>query len=204
MIIELNTAILSNRCNYERTGNLGEGEIILAIATLNSHIDTAIQLQERINSAYIVFGKTSAWADEENPPEENDKITEISEIVGYKKLKQFSLARPLKAGEDENNVGYPVVTYNSQKWVLVPKNKAYEEEARWLYAEAEIQPNEFPLGRYRQVGLHLGLTPRTGVSKHNLLPADVQDKGILHFYENREPQNRTSSVYVLEQFMIKV
>lgn len=176
----------------------------MAKSTLNSHIDSAIQLQKRADEAYLVFGKTTAWADEENPPEEEQDVSEISEVVGYKKLKKFSLARPMKANETEDNVKYPVVTYRSQKWVLIPVSEAFTEGARWVYAEAELHPDEFPLGMYRQVGIHLGLVPNTGVVKHNLFPNEVRDKGILHFYENREPQNRTSNSYALEQFLIKV
>lgn len=176
----------------------------MAIATLDSHVRAAIKLQEQVDSAYLVFGKTSPWTDDSNPPDEDENTKKISEIVGYKKLSKFSLARKLGENEDEATVGYPVVTYQQEKWVLIPKNEAYVEDARWLYAEAELHPDEFPLGEYRQVGIQLGLVPNDGVTKQNLLPSEVKDTGILEFYENREPQNRTSSVYALEQFMVKV
>lgn len=161
-------------------------------------------MQKRIDTAYLVFGKTSEWDNDSNPPNEDEKTEQISEVVGYKKLKQFSLARPLKDSEDEDSVDYPIVTYKNTKWVLIPTDRAYEEEARWVYAEAEIHPDEFELGMYRQVGIHLDLEPKSGVTQLNLKPSDVKEAGVLQFFENREPQNRTSSVYVLEQFMIKV
>lgn len=176
----------------------------MAISTLNSHIEAALNLQGRVNSAYMVLGKTSAWSDEQNPPNETESVSELTEVIGYKKVSRFSLARPLASGETVENVGFPTVTYSGQTWVLIPRDQAYTQKARWLYVEAEIHPNEFPLGMYRQVGLHLGVVPSTGVSKQNLRPNEVANKGILEFYENREPQNRTSSVYVLEQFIIRV
>lgn len=171
---------------------------------MNSHIDAAIRLQEKQNTAYIAIGKTSAWADDNNPPNEDMYADSLTEVVGYKKVKQFSLARPLGEGEDPDNLQYPVITYAQQQWVLIPKTKAYEEEARWLYIEAEITPDDLPLGNYRQVGLHTGLTPKAGVTKQNLLPSEVADVGVLKFIENKEPQNRTSSIYVTEQFIVKV
>ncbi|AIW03305.1 structural protein [Bacillus phage Mater] len=173
----------------------------MAKSTLNAHISAAIELQKRQGSAYLVFGKTSPWDNELNPPEEVEDTTAISEIVGYKKTKQFSLARPVRTGETP---AYPVVTYGGLQWVLIPADKAYTEKARWLYIEAEILPDEFPLGEFRQVGVHLGLVPKSGVTKQNLLPSEVGTLGELQFYENREPQNRTSSVFVTEQFIIKV
>ncbi|MGV3121055.1 hypothetical protein, partial [Lactiplantibacillus argentoratensis] len=91
-----------------------------------------------------------------------------------------------------------------KEWVLIPVDKAYEEKAYYVYIEAEIKPDELPLGPYRQVGIHVNLVPNDGVTKQNLLPSEVKDPGILRFYENREPQNRTSSVTVQEQFMVEV
>lgn len=161
-------------------------------------------MQKRADSAYLVFGKTSEWDNDRNPPNEDERTEKISEIIGYKKLSQFSLARPMKEGETESNTDYPVITYKDMKWVLIPSDKAYEEEARWLYAEAEILPSDFELGMYRQVGVHLDLEPKSGVTKLNLNPDDVKNEGVLQFFENREPQNRGNTVYVLEQFMVKV
>ena len=176
----------------------------MAISTVNSHIADAIHLQSQYDSAYLVIGKTSPWTDDNNPPEEDETVTVISEIIGYKKVKKFSLARPLTAGETAESIGYPVVTYAGQAWALIPVDKAYAEKARWVYVEAEIKPEDFPLGEYRQVGVHVGLIPNAGINKQNLDPTEVASAGLLRFYENKQPQNRTSSVYALEQFMILV
>lgn len=173
----------------------------MAKSTLYSHIDEAIQMQKRLDSTYYVIGKTSAWSDDNNPPEEDSATTTLTEVIGYKKVKRLSLVRPLAEGEETT---YPVVAYGGQQWALIPVDKAYEEGARWLYVEAEIFPNDLPLGWYRQVGVHMGLKPVTGIFKQNLLPTEVGDPGVLKFYENREPQNRTANVYVLEQFIVKV
>ncbi|AII28067.1 virion structural protein [Bacillus phage Bobb] len=174
----------------------------MAISTTKSHIADAIQLQAKYESAYLVIGKSTAWTDEENPPEEVADVETVQEVIGYKKVKNFSLARPLATGEDEETVGFPVVSYRDQKWALVPVSKAYEEKARWVYIEAEIQPDEFPNGEYRQVGIHVDLVPKNGLTKQNLLPSEVTDVGTLRFYENRKAYNLTSNLYSLEQFIV--
>lgn len=176
----------------------------MAITTLYSNIDAAISLQERMDSTYLVIGKKTAWTDDDNPPAEVDTTTSLSEVIGYKKLKQLSLARPLAEGEDPETLRFPVVTYGGKSWALIPKEEAYAESARWLYMEAELYPDDLPLGPYRQKGIHVGVVPHEGITKQSLLPSEVSNPGILKFYENKEPQYRAASVYVLEQFVIKL
>lgn len=176
----------------------------MAIATLNAHVHFALEAYKQLNKAYLVIGKTSPWDNEENPPTESESTDSLLEIIGYKRLKQYSLARPLKQEETADDISYPVVTYAGLEWALIPTDKAYEEGARWLYISAEIEPSDFPYGEYRQVGIQTNVQPKQGINKPNLLPSEVADEGTLLFYENREPQNRTSSVYVLEQFMVRV
>ncbi len=174
----------------------------MAISTLRSHITAAIELQQKQASAYFVIGKTTAWTNETNPPEETEDVSTISEVIGYKKTSKFSLVRPIKQGETPI---YPTVTYAGTTWVLIPVDKAYEEKARWVYAEAEINPEDFPTGNaYRQVGLHIGLTPKSGVTKPNLLPSDVSNLGELKIYENAVAQQRSAKTYVTEQFILVV
>lgn len=173
----------------------------MAKSTLRSRVSIALQYQQKQANAYLVFGKSSSWTNDNNPPEEDENTAAISEIIGYKKTKQFSLARPLKQGETPI---YPTVTYGGNTWVLIPNDQAYNEKAHWLYVEAEIQPADFPLGMFRQVGVQLGVTPKPGVLKQNLLPSEVSSVGELWFFENREPQNRRGSTMIKEQFIIKV
>jgi len=170
-------------------------------STLISHIEAAVALQQRSAGAYMAIGKTSAWDNDANPPEEDSNTEALTEIIGYKKVSQFSLARPLNTGE---TTSYPVVTYGGQQWVLIPADKAFEEKARWVYVSAKIDPLDLPSGFFRQIGVYLDLVPKSGVTKQNLLPSEVESAGRLQFFENREPQNRTSSVYVEEQFVITV
>jgi len=170
-------------------------------STLVSHIAAAIELQKRSSGAYMVFGKSTPWDNDNNPPTEVEDTEAISEIIGYKKVKQFSLARPLNPGETPI---YPTVIYGNQTWVLIPMAQAYAEKARWVYIEAELVPEDFPYGSFRQVGIHLDLVPQSGVNKDNLLPSEVLSTGQLQFYENRKPQNRVANIYVQEQFVIKV
>lgn len=171
------------------------------ISTLKSQIDFAIYLQNKVNSAYVAIGRSTPWVDENNPPEEDENTVLLDEVIGYKKVSKFSLARPLADGESTD---YPVVDYRGENWVLVPAAAAYDEGAKWLYAEARLMPEDFPLGKYRQVGLHLELQPNTGVTKPNLTPLEVRDPGTLYFYTNNPPIDRTAGISATEQFLMEI
>lgn len=63
--------------------------------------------------------------------------------------------------------------------------------SRWVYVETTLYYDEVPLEDYRQVGVFSRLTPVTAkASSLILLPADVQDKGILEVIDNRKVVNR--------------
>jgi hypothetical protein len=170
----------------------------MAVATINSHIYDAIRLQALHGEAYMAFGKQSSWPDDENPPVEDPNTASLSEVIGYKKVRKFSLARPLAA---EETTSYPTVTYKSMTWALIPVDKAYDEKAYWVYIDAEVNPGELPEGQYRQVGVQVGLKPKAGVTKENLLPSEVEDPGTLRLFSNLKPTNLTSSSTSLEQFV---
>ncbi|AMQ66615.1 virion structural protein [Bacillus phage Shbh1] len=175
----------------------------MAIATLDSHIYAALTLLEKQSSAYLAIGKPTPWQDDNNPPLEDPKAKTLIDVIGYKKVKNFSLARPIRDGEDPASLQYPTVQYGNTTWVLIPAEQAYVQEAHWLYIDAELLAEDFPPGEYRQVGIHLDLVPHSGVTKLNLLPNEVQNIGHLHFYSNRTPQNRTENVHILEQFIAR-
>lgn len=86
---------------------------------------------------------------------------------------------------------------------MIPKEKAKEEGAKWVYLETDIVGEELPLGTYRQVGVHSDLQPNTSISKPNLLPGEVQNVGTLLLIDNRQFQNRTAQGTVKERFIIE-
>jgi len=176
----------------------------LTIKTLDASVHVGLGMQQNADSTYFVIANPNPWTDDDNPPEEDDNTSVLAGEIGYKRAKRLSLARPLTEEETPNSVPYATVTYKNQDWALIPNDEAYEQGARWLYAEADIYPDDLPSGEYRQVGLRTNLQPQEGITKPNLLPSEITDRGTLLFYENRVKQTRVSNVYALEQFVIKV
>lgn len=172
----------------------------MAIATYNSHVDVAVYYTDKKNSTYFAIGRTTEWSDESTPPQPNDKVTKLEEVIGYKKATKVSLCRPLATGESTD---YDTVSYGNRTWVMIPKEKAKEEGAKWVYLETDIVGEELPLGTYRQVGVHSDLQPNTSISKPNLLPGEVQNVGTLLLIDNRQFQNRTAQGTVKERFIIE-
>lgn len=150
---------------------------------------------------YVGLGKTTAWTDEANPPATTTDTTQLQEVIGYKKASTVSLCRPFVEGETTT---LQTFTYGKNKYVLVPDEKAYTEKATLVYIESVIEGSELPVGSYRQVGVYTDVTPKTGVTKENLLPSEVVSAGVLQLFENRIMQNRTSTVTVRERFILNL
>lgn len=171
----------------------------LPTATTQAHVDAALYLKNKAATTYMALGKTSAWTNENIPPIPTESKTTLDELIGFKKMDTVSLCRPLAANE---TTAYPTISYNSQTWVLVPDAAAQTEKACYVYYEVKIKGTDLPTGEYRQVGVFTDLTRKTGVTKTNLLPTEVQSRGLLQFYDNRRRQNRTEQVTVIERFIV--
>lgn len=172
----------------------------MATATITAYVDAALALLAKSNTTYVAIGKTSAWENENIPPMPEEKVKDIQEIVGYKKMGTVSLCKQLK---DDETTNYPTITYKGTKWALIPKEKAHEEGAFSLYLSVDIMGKDLPSGEYRQVGVYTDLVPKDS-KKTSLLPEDVKTKGKLQFYDNRQRFNRTDNVTVTERFVISM
>lgn len=172
----------------------------MAIATTNSRVYASLQLKSKEPSMYLVIGKTSPWTNESMPPQEDPDTVTLQEIIGYKKVNKVSLCRPYVTGESTT---LPTVTYGSQKFVLVPDDKAYEEKAMMVYIEAEVVGDELPVGTYRQMGICTDVVPKDS-SKTAFLPSELTSTGTLQFFENRQQQNRTVDVTIREKVIISL
>jgi len=171
----------------------------MAVTTTEAHVNIALYLKSKINSTYLGIGRSSEWDDEENPPVPTPDTQELDEPIGYKRVNTASLCRRLGQSEEAS---YPNVTYLGEEWELIPDNLAHEEEATYVYYEAEIQAGELPSGEYRQVGIFTNLIPEEGVNKLNLLPEEVAETGTLEFYENRRMMSRLPESNTIERFIV--
>lgn len=168
----------------------------MAIATLNSHVEIAKYFASK--DFYLVIGKTSAWSDEQSPPQPKENTTTLEEVVGYKKCKKVALVRPATPSDSSK----PKISYGNKEWVEVSSENAIKEGAKYVYLLAEVVGEELPLGTYRQVGFTTDLQSSSG--KQNLRPEEVQDAGTLIFYDNKQFQNRTAQTTITEEFIIEV
>lgn len=159
----------------------------MAIATINGHVNRALQFYSLLPEMYFVVGNPTAgsWTDDFKPtsPSATDKV---DVVVGYKKV---GTAYPVV--KDATN---GTISFNGTKWRLVTPDNAYTEGARWIYVTASIDYSELPVGvSYRQIGITTGLQKVDGVTTDALLPTQVKDPGILQTLDNRTPIYREAS-----------
>lgn len=85
-----------------------------------------------------------------------------------------------------------LIHYRDTQWREVAPASAFDEGARWVYLEGNLNYDEFPLIDYRQIGWYSGVVPAGSVPYPDPLdPAtDVTDDGILEIVDNREVINR--------------
>lgn len=148
-----------------------------AINTNGSHVSRALDFYNK-DSIYFCIGKSAAWPDETTPPDPSITATDISEIIGFKKVEVKQLVIPDPDG---------TITYRSSKWSVVSPANALAQGAKYVYLKTVIQYNDLPVGYYRQVGLYSNLIPAVGVpaGQYNLLPSEVANRGILEALDNR-------------------
>ena len=130
------------------------------------------------NELWGAIGRTTAWDDEADPPDDPITSTTIEEIIGFVKAGVVGLAKAVESNED--------VTINGQKYTYVDDVDAYDEDARYLILIVRIVPSDgHPYGNFRQIGIYANLVPTTGhESDVYLVPGDVSDAGTLVYVHN--------------------
>ena len=165
-------------------------------ATIRAYVENAKLIVKEKNKIYLAIRKKTPWNNENIPPMPEEEADDLEEIIGFKKMSTVSLCRPMRDGE---TTVHPKVKYLGKTWVLVPEDKAQEEEAFHVYFSVRINPEDMPLGEYRQVGVYTGIEE----GKEIYIPSDKEVKNrILYFYDNRRQFNRTEKVRVTESFII--
>lgn len=180
----------------------------VGVSTESAHVRRALEFAQKTD-IYIAIGKTSAWPDDVNLNPEGDDdfivpnpdptLTALPEVVGYVKANPVQLVVP-----DEDT--FDVEVYGV-KWRFVPEIDAYTEKARRVYLFGEIAYDALPVNiSYRMVGAYSGLVKASGVLEGQtiLLPADVEDAGVLEYIYNDKPipraLNRRDKVNVIISF----
>ena len=158
----------------------------LPVTTTVGHVSRAISFFE-LTTVYFGLGKTSPWEGESEPdfsaPLPSVEARTLDELIGMKRVDVKSLVYP-----DEDGT----VVYRDQTWRKVSADEAIKLGAHWVYIEASIMYDELPATAYRQIGVFSRVKLKSGVSssKSVLLPADIQDVGVLEVFDQRKVVTR--------------
>ncbi|MFE1631040.1 hypothetical protein ACFLFF_30360 [Brevibacillus reuszeri] len=149
-------------------------------------------------AVFIGVGKTTPW--NENNPEKVPDVAynqTISEFVALKRADQVSFILP------DNTNG--TIEQFGQKWRVVDEAEARDKDCRWVYVQAWLRYDEFPICTYRQTGVYAGTVLAQGVPINKQVVAidQIADIGFLLTLTNqspieREATHRESIEYIVE------
>lgn len=182
------------------------------VATYLSHVGKAVNFFFNQSNLIFAIGRSTPWGekpgesggtlliDDTHPPYPSLDMTEIDEIIGYKRVNNKFFVIP-----DETSVE-PIVDGVHWRKITLTNPPADEEAAkealialvkevrsRWIYLDFQIDPNDFVGFTYRQTGLYSGLKilPPATESMKVYSPEHIQTgSGILEVIQNRSPVTR--------------
>lgn len=150
----------------------------MGLVMLDGAVYRALQFKT-YTTIWCAIGRTTAWVDEETPPQEDPTAHDIEEVIAYVKPYHTSIAKPVLTGED--------VSINGLLYAFVADEDALaDQDARFLYIAGEFNPNSgTAYGNFRQIAVYADLVPDTGHMADDWLnPADVSDPGTLCYLHN--------------------
>lgn len=145
-------------------------------------------------SIWVGLGRTSPWANEQEPPKPSRSQTSVEELFAMKLVDGAFLVVP-----DENGkiIGKNGVTYRQ-----VTDQEGLDLQTPYLCLRFIIETDEFQLISYRQVGVYVDAIPDQGFSSFSALTPDkFQTLGRLYYLDNglletRYPNTRHEIVIV--------
>jgi hypothetical protein len=110
--------------------------------------------------------------------------SQITDLVGMKKADLIHYVIPDNVNGTIEQLG--------QKWRILSEAEAIPQNCKWVYVQAWLNYDNFPIVTYRQTGVYTGVQLNDGVpvNKQILLPVDIKDKGFLLVMSNRSPMTR--------------
>lgn len=182
------------------------------VATYCSHVNRALNFHFNTKNLMFGIGRSTPWGekpgetsgtvliDEKHPPYPSLDMTEVEELIGYKRINNMFFVVP-----DETSVE-PIV--DGVKWRKIavsnpspdPEvakteliNLVKQEKSRWIYIDAFLDPTDFVGFTYRQLGLYsdLKILPPATNSQIIFNPEHIQTgSGFLEVVQNRSPVTR--------------
>lgn len=183
-------------------------------------VDAALRFK-RLPQLWLAVGRTTPWADEIHPPNENDfrvnpsfiNMVQPDEIIGFKRVEVAQLCVPDVDGE----VRYKTPGGEIQRYKLIDDVEAMDRVARWVYVRASldyVERNSAGDGiigfvTYRQTAIMSDIKPLTPYKDEVVLspnhvevyPADYpverlrgKVKGQMVFLANHTPRVRDATL----------
>ncbi|QHJ76173.1 MAG: hypothetical protein [Caudoviricetes sp.] len=173
----------------------------MATETMASHVLAAKYFKNNLPNLWYCMARPQPWSNEEVPPAEDIYTTALDTPIGYKRWESSQLVVPAKEGEPINEA---ICSYRGHSWLAVPDSEAFKRYARWVYLSVWVYPDELPYNIFRQIGIYQDLKPLPSyVGNDILVPAYVEDPGILVGYDNRQSQRYTYNVKLHEEIVIE-
>ena len=149
----------------------------MAVTTYSGRSRRAL-LHKTGSTYWVAIGRTTAWDNEESPPDPSPNDTGVTEPIIYVTPTTVALCKVVTSGED--------ITHLGTKYEFVADEDAITEGARFLYLMTRFDPTSGqPYDTFRQVGLYSNLVPASGHESDSwLAPANVSDAGLLEYIDN--------------------
>ncbi|WP_252503289.1 hypothetical protein [Sporosarcina sp. Marseille-Q4943] len=149
-------------------------------------------------NVWVAVGKMTPWteANPETVPDVSMNDT-VQEIVGMKRADLVHYVVP-----DENGT----VEQYGQNWRIIDEAEAIEKNCKWVYVQAWLSYDNFPVVTYRQTGVYIlsEMVPGTPVNKQIVLPNEIVNNGFCCVVNNRNPMPRHSTQKESVEFIIEL
>lgn len=175
------------------------------VLSMKHRVRNAVRFKnQEASNLWIVFGKTSAWDDDANPPDVSINEDTVPEVILAKKasiewvvqdddgLYQF-ISPPL----------YPGQPNTVTKWLqLLTEEDVMTRSCRWCLLRVEVTGDELT-DEYRVVAFTTGLVPTEGHEDDTLLySSNISDIGYVETMSYRRPSTLSSSgVYTVSNII---
>lgn len=169
----------------------------MSIATNYGHVENAIRLSTRGN-LYFELAKSTAWTTETSPDSEIITTTDLDTSIAFKKVASATLVYPTTDTTLTNTI-----TYGSQLYATSTTDDAYTNNAQYVLLKAQLGVAELSPFTFRQIGVRADTVYASSVTGDSTLAANVTDKGILLFYDNRMAQSYTDETTMTINYLIQ-
>lgn len=183
------------------------------IVTLKSRQRRMLDFMDtKLSYRFVGIGKTSPWADENNPPYPSENMTDVTELIGLQRIDSYKFAKVIQNPttlQKKTGVYYKGLYYSVTQDTNVAIQEGYTSVLCQITLDRDTV-DAIPVGvTFRQIGLYVGVkaTPdeiKYGITKDQWLNKLTEDRGTLEVVDNRPPIGRLDDqqeeIYIMIDF----